>query len=218
MGIKADIQSLSPSALIELFELDMSNTTSGGKLFFHAGTNELMEPVVWQGVSYEPWPIKASGFDKTGQGTLPRPKIQVSNFAGTVSAEVQANDDLVGCRIIRKMTLARFLDAANFKDGNPTADPNQHFPDEMWFIEQKTLETHEVVEFELSSVFDLMGVQLPYRQIIKTPARGNTAVQSAATPAPISTKTTSKPPCQARITARNATTHATHAVTTLPMA
>lgn len=65
------------------------------------------------------------------------------------------------------MTLARFLDAANFKDGNPTADPNQHFPDEMWFVEQKTLETHEVVEFELSSVFDLMGVQLPYRQIIK---------------------------------------------------
>ena len=30
MGIKADIQSLSPSALIELFVLDMSNTTSGG--------------------------------------------------------------------------------------------------------------------------------------------------------------------------------------------
>ncbi|HAO0415005.1 TPA: phage minor tail protein L, partial [Escherichia coli] len=28
MGIKADIQSLSPSALIELFVLDMSNTTS----------------------------------------------------------------------------------------------------------------------------------------------------------------------------------------------
>ncbi|EMU3266937.1 TPA: phage minor tail protein L, partial [Shigella sonnei] len=52
MGIKADIQSLSPSALIELFVLDMSNTTSGGKLFFHAGTNELMQPVVWQGVTY----------------------------------------------------------------------------------------------------------------------------------------------------------------------
>ncbi|ENW0569474.1 phage minor tail protein L, partial [Escherichia coli] len=27
MGIRADIQSLSPSALIELFELDMSVTT-----------------------------------------------------------------------------------------------------------------------------------------------------------------------------------------------
>ncbi|EJH4505442.1 phage minor tail protein L [Cronobacter malonaticus] len=167
MGIKADIQSLSPSALIELFVLDMSNTTSGGKRYFHAGTNELSQPIIWQGISYEPWPIVASGFDKSGQGTLPRPKIQVSNFGGTVSAEVQANDDLVGCKITRKLTLARFLDAANFEDGNPTADPNQHFPDEMWFIEQKTLETHQVVEFELSSVFDLMGVQLPYRQIIK---------------------------------------------------
>ncbi len=68
MGIRADIQSLSPSALIELFELDMSVTTSGGKLYFHAGTNGLSQPIVWQGVSYEPWPIKASGFDKSGQG------------------------------------------------------------------------------------------------------------------------------------------------------
>ncbi|HDC2525954.1 TPA: phage minor tail protein L, partial [Salmonella enterica] len=130
-------------------------------------TNKLNEPVVWQGVTYEPWPVKASGFDKTGQGKLPRPKIQISNFEGAVSAEVQANDDLVGCKVTRRQTLARFLDAVNFKDGNPTADPNQHFPDEMWFVEQKTLETHEVVEFELSSVFDLMGVQLPNRQIIK---------------------------------------------------
>ncbi len=206
MGIKADIQSLSPSALIELFVLDMSNTTSGGKLFFHAGTNELMQPVVWQGVTYEPWPIKASGFDKTGQGTLPRPKIQVSNFAGTVSAEVQANDDLVGCRIIRKMTLARFLDAVNFKDGNPTADPNQHFPDEMWFIEQKTLETHQVVEFELSSVFDLMGVQLPYRQIIKNTCRWNTEGQNSAITVDISTKITSRRLCLVLITAQNVMT------------
>ncbi|EHG5945685.1 phage minor tail protein L, partial [Salmonella enterica subsp. enterica serovar Eko] len=108
MGIRADIQSLSPSALIELFELDMTNTTSGGKLYFHAGTNKLNEPVVWQGVTYEPWPVKASGFDKTGQGKLPRPKIQISNFEGAVSAEVQANDDLVGCKVTRRQTLARF--------------------------------------------------------------------------------------------------------------
>lgn len=145
MGIRADIQSLSPSALIELFELDMSVTTSGGKLYFHAGTNGLSQPIVWQGVSYEPWPIKASGFDKSGQGTLPRPKIQVSNYDGVISAELQANDDLIGCKIIRKMTLARFLDAVNFPDGNPTADPSQHFADEMWFVEQKTLETHQYV-------------------------------------------------------------------------
>ncbi|WP_258920381.1 phage minor tail protein L [Yersinia pestis] len=146
----------------------MSNTTSGGKLFFPRRYKRTDgAPVVWQGVSYEPWPIKASGFDKTGQGTLPRPKIQVSNFAGTVSAEVQANDYLVGCRIIRKMSWRVFSTRPTSKTEIRPQIPNQHFPDEMWFVEQKTLETHEVVEFELSSVFDLMGVQLPYRQIIK---------------------------------------------------
>ncbi|HHT4259121.1 TPA: phage minor tail protein L [Klebsiella variicola] len=167
MSIKSEIQSLSPSAVIELFKLDMSNTTSGGVLYFHAGTNELRDPVVWQGVTYNPWPLKATGFDKSGQGTLPRPKLQISNYGGAISAEVQANDDLVGCRLTRKRTLARFLDAENFLSGNPTADPEQFFPDEMWFVEQKTQEDETSVAFELSSVFDLMGVQLPNRQIIK---------------------------------------------------
>lgn len=190
MSIRTEIQRLAPSSVIELFELDMSVTTSGGKLFFHAGTNNLDTSVVWQGVEYLPWPIKASGFDKTGSGSLPRPKMTVSNYGGTISAEVAANDDLVGCTITRRRTLARFLDASNFPSGNATADASQHFPDEIWFVEQKTLETKDSVEFELSSVFDLMGVQLPARQIIKTAARGNTAERSVATQARTSTRTT----------------------------
>ncbi|MEG5552200.1 phage minor tail protein L [Enterobacter wuhouensis] len=165
--IKQEIQSLSPSALIELFVLDLSITNSGGQLYFHAGTNDVKDPIIWQGVKYDPWPVAATGFDKGGQGALPRPKLQVSNLNGVISAEVQANDDLVGCKVTRKQTLARFLDAVNFPEGNPTADPDQHFPNEMWYVEQKTVETRVMVEFELSSVFDLMGVQLPYRQIIK---------------------------------------------------
>jgi lambda family phage minor tail protein L len=68
--IASSIQSLQPSALIEVFELDMSVTTSGGKLYFHAGTNELSEPIIWQGVTYKPWPIAASGFDKNGAGQV----------------------------------------------------------------------------------------------------------------------------------------------------
>lgn len=166
-ALKKEIQSLSPTARVELFELDMNVTTSGGKKYFHAGTNELGVPVVWQGVEYQPWPIIAEGFDKSGQGKLPRPKIQVSNLNGLISAEVMANDDLLGCRVIRRATHARFLDAVNFPNGNPTADPSQHFPDEVWYIDQKTSENRLMVEFELASPFDLMGVQLPNRQILK---------------------------------------------------
>lgn len=163
-----EIQSLSPSALIELFVLDMSNTTSGGMLYFHAGTNELHGNVIWQGQVYEPWPIEATGFDITTQGALPRPKLRVANTGGMFSGEVAANDDLLGCMIIRKRTFSRFLDAANFKNGvNPDADPTQFAEDDVWFIDQKTSENRYSLEFELASVFDLMGVQLPYRQVLK---------------------------------------------------
>lgn len=165
--LNKEIQSLSPTAFVELFELDMGNTTSGGKLYFHAGTNEVKTPIVWQGREYRPWPVSASGFDKSGQGKLPRPKLQISNLDGLMSAEIQANDDLLGCKIVRRSTHARFLDAENFPDGNPDADPNQAFPDEVWFIDQKGAENRIMVEFELASPFDLMGVQLPNRQIIK---------------------------------------------------
>lgn len=166
--IRAEIQSLSPSAMIELFELDMTNTTSGGKLYFHAGTNELRQPIVWKGVAYQPWPIEAKGFDMSTQGTLPRPKITIANIGGAISGEVNANNDLVGCKLTRRRTLAKYLDAVNFPGGvNPDADPSQSLPDETWFIEQKVSENRYTIEFELSSVFDLMGIQLPYRQVIQ---------------------------------------------------
>ena len=164
-----ELQSLSPSSFVELFILDMTNTTSGGVLYFHAGTNGLSAPVVWQGITYTPWPIEATGFESTTQGSLPRPKLKVANTGGLFSAEVSANDDLLGCKLTRKRTFARFLDAVNFVGGvNPQADPNQYAPDDVWYIDQKTAENRYMLEFELSSVFDLMGVQLPGRQVLKS--------------------------------------------------
>ncbi len=78
---------------------------------------------VWQGVTYEPWPIKASGFDKTARErchvqkfryrTLPEPSRGSSGKRRSCWLPHYSQDDA-----------ARFLDAVNFKDGNPTADPN----------------------------------------------------------------------------------------------
>ena len=163
-----ELQSLSPTSFLELFVLDMSNTSSGGMLYFHAGTNGLRAPVVWQGAVYEPWPIEATGFDATTSGALPRPKLKVANTNGLFSAEVSANDDLLGCKLTRKLTFARFLDGANFIGGNPEADSGQHAEDDVWYINQKLTENRYVLEFELSSAFDLMGVELPGRQVLKS--------------------------------------------------
>lgn len=167
MSIKTEIQSLSPTALIQLFELDMS-AVGGTTVYFHAGTNELQSNVVWQGKTYQPLPIEAEGFDINSKGALPRPKIRVANINGIFSAAVRESDDLVGCKVTRRRTFAKYLDAVNFASGtNPFADPNQHLVDDVWYVERKTTENRYIVEWELASAFDLQGVMLPYRQIIQ---------------------------------------------------
>lgn len=168
MTISNEIQSLSPSAIIELFVLDARAIQSGELMRFHAGTNELSLPVVWQGLTYVPMPIEAEGFDVSTQGTLPRPKIRVANADGLLSAAVAASDDLVGARLTRKRTFLRYLDAVNFSGGvNPDADANQYLADDIWFVEQKISENRYVIEWELASALDLQGVVLPSRQVIQ---------------------------------------------------
>lgn len=168
MTISAEIQSLSPTSLVELFVIDSTNLVGGNIFHFHAGTNELQQPVVWQGNTYVALPIEADGFDISSQGTLPRPKMKVANVQGMFSAAAKENDDLVGCKITRKRTFVRFLDAVNFPSGNVDSDPEQYLADDIYFVEQKISETRYVIEWELSSAFDLFGVQLPRRQVIQS--------------------------------------------------
>lgn len=161
-----EIQSLTPSAEIELFVID--TTAFGGDLIrFSSGKNLLNQPIVWQGEVYEPLPIDAEGFDLSSQGALPTPKLAVANVEGLFSSLAMELENLIGCKIIRKRTYGRFLDEINFPFGNPEADPSQHLPDQIWFIDRKTREDRMVVEWELASAFDLAGVELPFGQVTK---------------------------------------------------
>lgn len=114
MAIRADIQSLAPTALLDFFILDTTNLPGGSVMRFHAGTNSLSQPVVWQGQTYEPMPIEAEGFDVTAKGALPRPRLRVANVNGFLSASVKSFNDFVGCKVTRKRTFAKYLDSANF--------------------------------------------------------------------------------------------------------
>ncbi|MDR3427936.1 phage minor tail protein L [Silvimonas sp.] len=163
MSITADVQRLEPGALIELFELDA--TAIGGDLLrFHGYTQT--GPIWWQGNEYGPWPIQADGFAITSEGQQPTPTLSVGNVDGSISALCIYLDDLAGARLVRHRTLGQYLDARNFPEGNPDADPAQELPPDIWFVEQKTSETGETVSFELASALDFNGVQLPRRQIV----------------------------------------------------
>lgn len=162
--ITADIQGLEPGARVELFELDATMIAGGSLLRFHG--YQQVATIWWQGNEYTAWPIQAEGFAKTGEGQQPAPKLSVGNVDGSISSLCILMDDLIGAKVVRHVTLGQYLDARNFGGGNPTADATQEFPADIWFIEQKTGETNEAVEFELASALDLQGQMLPRRQII----------------------------------------------------
>ena len=166
-AIQAEIQKLAPSAVIELFVLDLS-LFGQGMVYFHAGTNALQQRVVWQGKAYDAFPIQVEGFEFNGNGQIPRPKLKVANITGAITALVLTYQDLVGAKITRKRTLAKYLDVVNFPGGvNPTADPSAEFADDIYYIDRKSRETRDVIEFELAASFDLEGVNLPRRQIVQ---------------------------------------------------
>lgn len=130
-SITGEIQTLTPSAIIELYEIDA--TSVGGSVYrFHSGMNELLGDIVWQGNSYSAFPIQASGFDWSGKGQMPRPKVTVSNVLGTITALVLAYQDLVGCKFTRIRTLAKYLDAVNFPTQRNLLTYSQEFDNASW--------------------------------------------------------------------------------------
>jgi lambda family phage minor tail protein L len=165
--IESDVQKLNPGKLVEMFELDAA-AIGGDVLRWHSGVNVLGNDLVWNGETYSRFPVEASGFERSSKGTLPRPKIRVANISGLIGAICRELDDLMGARLTRRRTFAKYLDAVNFPGGvNPEADPNCAFADEVWFVDRKANENGVFIEFELSAAFDVRGVKLPRRQCIQ---------------------------------------------------
>jgi lambda family phage minor tail protein L len=176
-AVFSNLQSINPSAIIELFTLQLSTALHGANTIyrFHAGSNlDANGEIVWAGNSYLRFPIQAEGF-AFQKGQLPRPKITISNATGLISAilltvnETTTGNDLTGATVTRIRTLAKFLDAVNFADGtNATADNTAEFPQEIYVVDRKATETREVVEFELAAPTDLAGVRIPGRQATRS--------------------------------------------------
>lgn len=165
VDINSRLGELDAGTWVELFELDLSKWDVDS-LYFHNGVNELMEPVVWQGVTYQPFPIEANGFleDASGQNQQ-NPTLKVSNTSGVMSAYLKQYNDFIGAYLYRRRTMIDYLDAVNFIGGNDNADPDTHLPDQLWIVQQKQTEDKKEIVLQLSSPLDLDGVQIPVLQI-----------------------------------------------------
>ena len=78
----SNLQSINPSAIIELFSLQLSTAIHGTNTTyrFHNGSNlNANGQIVWAGNSYLRFPVEASGFGFQ-RGKLPRPKLKIFGF------------------------------------------------------------------------------------------------------------------------------------------
>jgi lambda family phage minor tail protein L len=169
----SDLQSVAPSAVIELFQLELNAAQHGVNetYYFHAGVNATNSgDIIWNGQAYLAFPIEATEFEYTGTGSLPRPKLRISNIYGTITGLILSlPNGLEGAKVTRLRTLARYIDGVNFPGGtNPlgTPDPTAEFPREIYYIDRKASENRDLIEFELAAAFDLVGVRAPKRQCV----------------------------------------------------
>ena len=191
----SELQKINPSNIVELFQLQLDTTIHGANTtyYFHNGVSENNNGnLIFDSVEYTRMPIEASGFEFNGK-QLPRPKLRISNILGTFTTILLTlPQGLEGAKVTRIRTLERYIDHINFDIGdilledesellqendslvsqessdNPhgTPDPTATFPDEVYFIDRKSTENRDIIEFELAASFDLQGVRLPKRQVL----------------------------------------------------
>lgn len=176
--INSDLQKLEPGNRIRLFEVDGSKFNAD-ILRFHAhtiphtpeeiaaaGGDESKLPaksIWWQGNEYAAWPVEIEGIETSTDSTA-QPKLSVANLNGSITALCLAYDDMLQAVVTIHDTLAQYLDAKNFPDGNPTADATQEKL-QVFYIDSKSQETNQAVEFTLTSPMDLQGLMIPTRQL-----------------------------------------------------
>lgn len=163
---------LEQGALIELWDIDLRHITptngsnTAGELYrFHNGLNQGRTNIWWQGNEYQAYPIKADGFEISGQGPSNRPTLTVSNLYGLVTGIVAHFGQGVGAKVTRRLVYAEHLDAKNFPGGvNPSADPNQEVRS-YYIIEQlKSLDDQQAT-FEIASPAETDNAKIPLLMI-----------------------------------------------------
>ena len=176
----SELQKINPSAIIELFELQLIASIHGSDQLYrwHSGSNQNGNgEIIWQGNNYTRFPVEAEGFEFTGKGQIPRPTLTVSNVLSTlttliasVNAFTPAND-LNGAKLTRIRTTADNLDAVNFAPVTTTSTTTTTIADPA-DAETVTYTVTVVQDSNGDNVFALNGVQKP----IITMKRGSTYI------------------------------------------
>jgi phage-related protein len=145
--INTEVVKLNPSAIVTLFEIDLTDIATAEQLsintFFNQGTqlnsNKIFRfhnnlklirsSIYFGGKEFTALPIQAEGFETTSKGTAASPKLSMTSSGEGLEGEsfglfkryLKDLGDLVGSKVVRIKTFAKHLDRINFyKSSNPS--------------------------------------------------------------------------------------------------
>lgn len=162
--IKEDVQQPNVGQIIVLYELD--TTTIGGSDVFRFTENTTISgssrvAVKFQGQTWFPLDITSDGWDVSGKGKLPTPKVRVNIQETTLLTGIINMEDLLGAKLERKRTFRKYLD-----DG-AEADTQAEFDPDTFIIQRKSAQNKYYVEFELATYMDFQGKNIPGRVVLR---------------------------------------------------
>ena len=193
--ISKEVISLEASSMISLFEIDLSqikiNLNLGSTdiapdvLRFHGHEAIGQRKIYFRGDTYHPMAIQTDGFETTSTGATPRPTLLMTSLKGILEESASNEyftslkrailelDNMIGAKVTRIRTFYKFLDAANtnlegvgqFTSGTGN---NPEFPKEVYYVERKTGEDINGIQFELSSALEMENHKLPGRLCLAT--------------------------------------------------
>lgn len=174
--VASEAMSLEPSQILEFYLIYFKwPEDQNSVLALTPLIKSQSERIIWQRQEYIAYPMETSGFEVKGDNSLPRPRLKFSNIEFTISKYLKVHNNLIGAKVVRKRTFARFLDDVNFEGGknpyfdvvsqNSEASAASYLPDQTYYINRRTTETKDLVELELSTVFELDNKYLPNRNV-----------------------------------------------------
>ena len=160
--------------------------TGNGNYFLFSGLDdEGTDKIEFRNNEYSAIPIEITGIEVASSGAIARPTLTVANIPvlsktidnqeitlhnirdpsirgapidGTLNAEFETNDDLIGTKVVYRQA---FLSDCN----TGSATPNE-FPPQVYYIDRIASESNIFVIFELASPMDVERAKIPARNVI----------------------------------------------------
>lgn len=169
--MKEELRSFSVGEVVELFEVDATALGDDQVRYYTSTIFEERVLIRFGGVDYSWLPVEMDAPATSGDGKPAQPTFRIATSGSNVAALVAQFDDFRGAVVRRFFTLAKFLDLRPDGQGgveaNPDADAAAVFGLDQFIVDRKLGVNKRVLEMQLTSPFDVQGVQLPRRVALK---------------------------------------------------